>query len=221
MPRRERGRDEDLAAVARSDVDALLREAGAVMWQRELLTGRVRFVAPGIESVLGYPAQRWMSEPGFWESIVHPDERPEVEQRMRQLLEDPAGGVLVYQAVASNGQFVPLTDTVLAGTSDERTTRIGFTMQAPRHATKSVAPRDSVDLYRSIVEACPRALVIHRNGVILFANAAAADLLGATHAADLHGRTVRDLVHSDFLDAAQTRARRVQEERTPAATLEE
>ena len=221
MPRHEQGREEDLGPLSRSDVDTLLRDAGAVMWQRELLTGRVRFVAPGIESMLGYPSQRWMSEPGFWESIVHPDERRAAKQRLRDLLEDPAGGVLVYQAIASNGQFVWLTDTVLAGTSSERTTRIGFTMQAPRHAPASVAASGSVDLYRSIVEACPRALMIHRDGVILFANTAATDLLGAAHSEDLHGRAVRDLVHPDFLDAAQTRARRVQEEGTPAATLEE
>jgi PAS domain S-box-containing protein len=171
------------------------------MWQRELGTARLRFVAPEIESLLGFPAHRWVNEPGFWESLVHPDERGQVEQRMRQLLEDPAGGVLHYQAVTHAGRFVRLTDTVLGGTSSERSARVGFTMRAPRQsvarepltvAEDVTAHRRTEDLQHLLaaaLEATREAIVLVRlrDGTVIEANRSWCELTGDA-ASDVRGQ---------------------------------
>ncbi len=220
MPRRDERVQMPIEGRATGDPGALLSESNAVLWQRELGSGRLRFVSPDIESVLGYSSQRWVSEPGFWASVVHPEDRTAVEARMKELLAHPAGGVMQYRAIHADGTSVRLTDTIIGGVELERTRRLGVIVPSPRSVTGPTLGYDE-DKYRRIVEVCPRAILIHRDGVILFANAAAAELLGAPDPDLLCGLTVRQLAHPDFFEAAETRAKRVQEEGTPAATLEE
>lgn len=81
-----------------------------------------------------------------------------------------------------------------------------------------IAPHD---LYEQIVNTCPSAIAIHRDGIIIFANAAAARLLGARGPDELIGVDIARLSHPDFLDAARERTRRVQDEGTEARSLEE
>ncbi|MDB4875611.1 MAG: sensor protein [Gemmatimonadetes bacterium] len=56
--------------------------------------------------------------------------------------------------------------------------------------------RESELRYRQLVDQSPDAIVVHRGGRIVFANAVTASLLGAANSADLVGRSLLDLVHS-------------------------
>ena len=49
--------------------------------------------------------------------------------------------------------------------------------------------------YRELVELSPNAILVHCEGRIVFANSATARLLGATHPAELNGRSIYDFVH--------------------------
>ena len=60
-----------------------------------------------------------------------------------------------------------------------------------------------------LVDLLPEAVFVHRNGPIVFANQAAADLLGIPDQAHLIGTEVLDLVHPNDRVKAETRARRV------------
>jgi PAS domain-containing protein len=63
------GDDGPRAAYLRDLLDGagvIVREAGAV-------SGKHVFIRPRAEQVLGYPAERWLSDPGCWSSIVHPE----------------------------------------------------------------------------------------------------------------------------------------------------
>jgi PAS domain S-box-containing protein len=64
-------------------------------------------------------------------------------------------------------------------------------------ARSDEALRESEDRYRRLVELSPDAIVIQKNGVVEFANAAAARLLGAEQAQDLFGQSVARFVHPD------------------------
>ncbi len=57
--------------------------------------------------------------------------------------------------------------------------------------------------YRLLVETSPEATVVHREGTILFANEAAARLVGAPNADALLGRQVLDFVHAEDLSRAE------------------
>lgn len=88
--------------------------------------------------------------------------------------------------------------------------------QATAHAELSRALRETADAlresearYRRLVEGAPDAIAVHRGGRILYANPAAAGLVGAPDAAALVGRSILDLVHPDDRATALEQAGRV------------
>jgi PAS domain S-box-containing protein len=43
--------------------------------------GVTAYVSPGIERLLGYPAEEWTSQPDFWATVIHPDDRDRILAR--------------------------------------------------------------------------------------------------------------------------------------------
>ena len=60
------------------------------------------------------------------------------------------------------------------------------------------ALQENEERYRILVETSPDAILMHRDGVLLFANSSALRLFGAERADQLLGRTVDSIVHPEF-----------------------
>jgi PAS domain S-box-containing protein len=69
---------------------------------------------------------------------------------------------------------------------------------------------DSEHRYRQLVQSSPDAIVVHRKGVFLYANAAALKLYGAASLGQLKERNILDLIHPDDKDAVMERMRQVE-----------
>ncbi|MBU2603377.1 MAG: PAS domain S-box protein [Actinobacteria bacterium] len=59
--------------------------------------------------------------------------------------------------------------------------------------------------YRTLVESSPTGIVVHLGGQVLFANEAAARIVGASVPADLVGLNAMEFVHPDYRDLAHSR----------------
>ncbi len=70
--------------------------------------------------------------------------------------------------------------------------------------------------YRKLVELLPDALIVHRDGVIVFANSASASLLGVAESQELLGKPVSDFVPPDYREATM---RRIAERHVTGETL--
>jgi PAS domain S-box-containing protein len=99
----------------------------------------------------------------------------------------------------STGQHDPQ-----AGPPQDRAPR----SRAPSRHTEE-ALRESEDRYRRLVELSPDAIIVHKQGVIEFANAATARLVGAQSPADLLGRSILQFVHPDSRPLVLTRLQRL------------
>jgi PAS domain S-box-containing protein len=66
------------------------------------------------------------------------------------------------------------------------------------------ALRESEDRYRKLVEISPDAVILHRNGKIMYVNPATVRLLGAGNTEDLLGKNVLDFIQPEFRDAVLT-----------------
>jgi diguanylate cyclase (GGDEF)-like protein/PAS domain S-box-containing protein len=53
-------------------VEALPLTTFVGTWEDTL---RVRYVSPQIEALLGYPRERWLSDPPLWDELLHPEDR--------------------------------------------------------------------------------------------------------------------------------------------------
>lgn len=95
----------------------------------------------------------------------------------------------------------------------ERTTRLeasNVQLQqeiAERKRTEE-ALRESQERYRSLVDESPYAIVVHQNNTLIFANPAAAHLLGAKNAEELLGKSISAIVHPDGWEATRDRIQR-------------
>ncbi|MDP3983617.1 MAG: PAS domain S-box protein [Acidimicrobiia bacterium] len=83
------------------------------------------------------------------------------------------------------------------------------------------ALRESESRFRQLVEASPEPIAVHADGVIVYANAAAATLVGGSSAEELMGMSVLEFVHPDSSEAVVSRMRGLTEAGRPVEPLEE
>lgn len=92
-------------SVAR--LQATVAGLNAIVWERHPATLRLTFVNERAEELLGYPASRWRTEDGLWESILHPDDRVEALARVRAAIDsDAVDFTLTYRVRAADGRWV-------------------------------------------------------------------------------------------------------------------
>jgi PAS domain S-box-containing protein len=103
----------------------LVEQLGAVFWEADTSNRGFTFVSRGAERLLGYPRERWLSDPDFWLSTVHPDDRAQASaawERARAL----GGGAdqFEFRAVTAAGRVVWLHQRVHVHSRDSGSSRL-------------------------------------------------------------------------------------------------
>ncbi|MGQ9559951.1 MAG: PAS domain S-box protein [Candidatus Oleimicrobiaceae bacterium] len=83
------------------------------------------------------------------------------------------------------------------------------------------ALRESEERFRNLVESSPDGIVIHSQGKVMFANQAAARILGVTQPAEVIGSPVLDWVHPDYRELVKERVRKMTATGQAAPLIEE
>jgi len=112
----------------------------------------------------------------------------------------------------------------LAKTFNEMAHRVHVSNQELAHRAEALERRnqelrDSELRYRQLVDQSPDAVLVHRGGRIVFANAVAPRMVGARDADELIGKSVIDLVHEDHRQEVRARIAAIDSSRqasTPA-----
>jgi PAS domain S-box-containing protein len=109
--RRARGEAEE---AGRRFLD-LVEGLDAIVWERDVESGRLTFMSRQAEAVLGYPTAAWLEDPGFWLAHVHPEDRDRMEAAARGAADvGPQGAAHEYRMLAADGRTVWLRDRVQA-----------------------------------------------------------------------------------------------------------
>lgn len=90
----------------------LLDDLNAVVWEMDAPSLKVTFVSQQAERVLGYPAERWLTERDFWANHIHQDDRENVLDLCRRALSAGGDYNLEYRAFTADGRVVWLQDIV-------------------------------------------------------------------------------------------------------------
>ena len=88
----------------------LVDEIDGIAWEAEVGTWRFTFVNRQAEQILGYSAQQWLSEPGFWVKHLHPLDRSRTVQAYLEASITGKSLQLEYRMIASDGRAVWLRD---------------------------------------------------------------------------------------------------------------
>lgn len=86
---------------------------------------------------------------------------------------------------------------------------IGIAQDITAHKEVQAALQESEERYRTMIEWSPESILVHRQGKILYVNAAAIRLFGAKDAQGLLGKLTSELIHPDHLAAQMARMKSI------------
>jgi PAS domain S-box-containing protein len=90
----------------------LVQGLDAIVWEADAATLRFSFVSQRAHTVLGFPTERWLAEPDFFSTRIHPEDRAKAVATCRAALARGEDHELEYRALRSNGNVVWLRDIV-------------------------------------------------------------------------------------------------------------
>jgi PAS domain S-box-containing protein len=91
---------------------ALLDDLDAIVWEADPRTVQFSFVSQKAERLLGHPIARWLDEPGFWVSLIHPDDRDRAVTTCAAAVDSVQDHTFDYRVVAADGRTVWMRDVV-------------------------------------------------------------------------------------------------------------
>src|SRR5262249_6541583 len=138
---------------------------GAIFWEADA-RARITFVSAQAERILGFPTARWLDDPDFWITLVHPEDRERVAGEWRAVTADRADREMDFRAVTAAGQVVWLHNRihVARGASGEPRRFLGFMLDVTERrqaehervrllAREQEARTEAETLYRAADEA--------------------------------------------------------------------
>lgn len=193
-------------AAAQTQLRLLLEQTGDLVMVLDD-GGRVKYSSPSEERILGYPREQRIGRRAL--EIVHPDDAAQVRatlERVAQSSHQPYP--LRCRLRHLDGSYRRVEGTV-ANHFDEPSLQglvLSLRDVSTIHQTEAVH-LERERRYRQLVDDSPHAILIDVDWQVIFANRAAAELLGAAHPDELVGRQLLDLVHPDarglLIDARQ------------------
>ena len=100
------------AETAERRVRDLVHGVDAIVTEVEIATRRVLFVNGRVETLLGYPVEQWLTDPSFWRSRVHPDDRERVFACSDREIAAGRDWAQEYRMQAADGRVVWIRDSV-------------------------------------------------------------------------------------------------------------
>ena len=96
------------AAVADSEkrMRELVESLDAIVWEAEAKNFQFTFVSKRAKEILGYPIDKWLTEPSFFFDHIHPDDREKVYAHFRSAAATDDDKTLTYRMVAAPGHEV-------------------------------------------------------------------------------------------------------------------
>jgi PAS domain S-box-containing protein len=194
--RREWDRASRLLAHSSWRYQSLVEGTGIIVWEYDPATRRFTYVSPQAAR-LGYPLERWR-EPGFWESILHPEDRDWVVAQCQEKTRAGCDHRFQYRMLRADGGVLWVDDIVsIVRTGESRgLLRGAFIDITDHHQTREAlraATEDARLLAAAIDAHADPVILTDARGVIRRVNPAFERLTGWTRqeAIGRHTRVLR------------------------------
>ncbi len=188
----------------------LVEQIPAIIYVEDIETNVTLYDSPQIEDILGYSRDTYENDPGYWEGIIHPEDRERVMEAEAEAVER-GHFRLEYRAHAKDGEVVWLRDEATIVPDDEGRPRFwrGVIFDITEQKKAEGKLRESEERYRSLLQLSPNGLAVHSGGNFVYMNDAGIEMLGASTEGEVVGKPVLDFVHDDYKQLARKRMRKV------------
>ncbi|MEN5304926.1 EAL domain-containing protein [Pseudomonas sp. TWI628] len=171
----------------------LIESLSAIAWEADANDFTYSYVSPHAEDLLGYPLHDWL-KPGFWRSILHPDDALWAQAFCESETAAGRDHSLDYRLVRADGQPLWIRNIVSMIEHGHRPVMRGLMIDISETKRTEDALRLSEQKFASVFEQCPDILLIarHSDGVLLEVNDAFEEQIGLTPG-EVIGRTATEL----------------------------
>ncbi len=205
----DKRRAERSLAKAKERLQLALEGSGTSLWDTDLCNGEV-FLSEGWAEMLGRPRAPTRTTVEELAKIVHPDDLARVRQVQLDAIRGKSTGYAQEHRVRTpSGNWVWVQSR---GSVVERDTETGRALRmAGTNLDISVRKRgeqslrDAEERYRTLIELAPIGVVVQSDGMIEYANSAAAAMLGATSARQLMGVRAETFIHEEHREQHRRR----------------
>ena len=180
----------------RESYESLVNTVDGIVWEADARTFEFRFVSQKAERLLGYPVERWTSEPGFWKEHVHPEDLNWVVDYCISATRRKMNHEMVYRMVASNGDVVWLRDIISVVVKDDEAVLLRGVMVdvTERRTIEEALDRLRIQNQLLLESAGEGIYGQDLSGAVSFINPACARMLGY-QTDDLLGENLHNIAH--------------------------
>ncbi len=97
---------------SRHNFETLLNSVEAIIWEADFKTSINYFVSQHAVRLLGYPVEKWLSDPSLFVQICHPDDLAKVQRAKDSVTRENNHYEVIYRMRRSDGQYLWLSDRV-------------------------------------------------------------------------------------------------------------
>ncbi|WP_175653448.1 bifunctional diguanylate cyclase/phosphodiesterase [Pseudomonas sp. Marseille-P9899] len=171
----------------------LVESLSAIAWEADANDFTYNYVSPHAEDLLGYPLSRWL-EPGFWRSILHPEDALWAQAYCDAETAAGRDHSLDYRVIRSDGRTLWIRDIVSLIEHGHRPVMRGLMIDISEAKYTEQALRLSEQKFASVFHQCPDILVIARlsDGCLLEVNETFVEQIGLSPS-QVVGRTATEL----------------------------
>ncbi|NIR49966.1 PAS domain S-box protein [candidate division KSB1 bacterium] len=191
----ERQKAETACVNQQRKYENLVNSVEGIVWELDADTFQFTFVSKQTEKILGYPIQRWLSEPGFWQDHIHPEDRDWVVAYCKQRSQQKKPYRFEYRMVAADGRTIWLRDNVTVVEEDDRHVKLqGVMVDVTEQKTAEEALKESEEKYQLLVEnsGIPITILDADARISLINNIGAENLISTSE--QLVGKTLYDIL---------------------------
>ena len=192
----------------------------AGIWSWDLVRG-TGFWSQRAFEIAGIAPRPAAPSPAETLELVHPDDRQSLVEEIARAARAQERCCVEFRLVRPDASTAWLRTYATATLNENRQPLRFFGCVVDVSQRKRVEEElsQSEERYRLLVEHAPDAILVHRDGPIVFVNPACVQLYGAKSAAELVGRNIIDFAHPDFVEVILRRRRAVLDERRVAPPL--
>jgi len=204
----ERRRGERELAAAKQRLELALEGSNASLWDTDLRTGRV-YLGEGWSEFLSQPRAPTATTLEALMQGVHPEDLPRAVRLSMEVVKGERAHYVEehrYRTTDGEWKWVLSRGKVSERDADGRAVRMtGINIDITARKRAEQAVHDAEERYRLLIEMTPNGVIVHCNGIIEYANAAAARILKAASPRELLGLRIADTIDAGQLERHRER----------------